>query len=140
MIRAEAGAPATSRRWFCLSSSLVGLRGLEPPDPLLAKQALSQLSYGPTMESDRSQNTVGAPLACLGTQALALLALRGLVPLQESEQLAGDGLGLFGQHRVAGVRQIDHFDPVRSELLTQRVAVLRSGHRVIEPLDDEHRR
>ena len=67
-------------------------------------------------------------------------SVAGLVPLQESEQLAGDGLGLFGQHRVAGVRQIDHFDPVRSELLTQHVAVLRSGHRVIEPLDDEHRR
>ena len=43
-----------------------GAEGTRTPDPLLAKQVLSQLSYGPTMESDNPQYTVGARLACLG--------------------------------------------------------------------------
>ena len=43
-----------------------GAEGIRTPDPLLAKQVLSQLSYGPTMESDPPQYTVGAHLADLG--------------------------------------------------------------------------
>ena len=43
-----------------------GAEGTRTPDPLLAKQVLSQLSYGPTMESGNPQYTVGARLACLG--------------------------------------------------------------------------
>ena len=43
-----------------------GAEGIRTPDPLLAKQVLSQLSYGPTMEFDRPQYIVDAHLACLG--------------------------------------------------------------------------
>ncbi len=122
-----------------------GAEGTRTPDPLLAKQVLSQLSYGPTKESNRPQYTVGGAVSLPWTQALARLALRSpsaasLVSLEKREQLAGDSLGLLGQHRVARVGQIDDFDPVRSELLTQHVAVLGSGHRVVQPLNDEHRR
>ena len=131
-IKRQSNGSRSSAAWWS--------RRTRTPDPLIAKQVLSQLSYYRTMDSDLPQNAVGAPLAYLATQALARLAVRSLVSLEESEQLAGDGPGLFGQHRVAGVRQIDDFDPVRSELLMQHVAVLGSGHRVIEPLDDEHRR
>ena len=46
----EPASTVISRRWFCLSSSLMELRGLDSLTPVSARQMLSQLSYSPNKQ------------------------------------------------------------------------------------------
>ena len=56
----------TSRRWFCLSSSLVGRGGLEPPASALSEQCSNQLSYRPDWRSGGKRGANSVECTCVG--------------------------------------------------------------------------